>query len=73
MKLHFPQEQKQVKESILEGFTDSDWAGCKTTRKSIGGHIFLVNGTPVSWQAKGQTVVALSTLEAELIACSDGS
>ena len=41
--------------------------------KSISGHIFLVNGSPVSWQAKGQAVVALSTLEAELIACSDGS
>ena len=36
-------------------------------------HIFLIRGSPVSWQAKGQTVVALSTLEAELVACSDGT
>ena len=58
---------------LLDGFTDSDWAGCRATRKSVGGHIFLIGGSPVSWQAKGQTVVALSTLEAELIACSDGT
>ena len=61
------------KDSLLEGLTDSDWAGCRTTRKSVGGHIFLVHGSPVSWQVKRQAVVALSTLEAELIACSDGS
>jgi len=62
------------------GFTDSDWAGNLTTWKSIGGCIFglgyidgnnvLVTSGLIHWQAKSQTVVALSTLEAEYIACS---
>ena len=62
------------------GYTDSDWAGNLKTRKSIGGSVFslgytnpmqeLVTSGLVHWQAKSQSVVALSTLEAEYIACS---
>jgi hypothetical protein len=62
------------------GFTDSDWAGNHTTRKSIGRSVFglgyidgnneLVTSGLIHWQAKSQSVVALSTLEAEYIACS---
>jgi hypothetical protein len=64
----------------IVGFTDSDWAGNLTTRKSIGGCVFglgyiddnneLVTSGLIHWQAKSQSVVALSTLEAEYIACS---
>ena len=53
----------------LHGFTNPDWAGRTTTRKPIGGCIFI-DGGPINWQAKSQSVVALSTLEAEYIACS---
>jgi hypothetical protein len=35
--------------------------------------IFYAFGSPVGWQAKSQSVVALSTLEAEYIACSDAT
>ena len=62
------------------GYTDSDWAGNLTTRKSVGGCVFglgyinvseeLVMSELIHWQAKSQSVVALSTLEAEYIACS---
>ena len=62
------------------GFTDSDWAGNLKTRKSVGGCVFglgytnrnqeLVTSGLVHWQAKSQSVVALSTLEAEYIASS---
>jgi hypothetical protein len=62
------------------GYTDSDWAGNLTTRKSVGGCVFglgYVNTSQepvmsglIHWQAKSQSVVALSTLEAEYIACS---
>ena len=64
----------------LAGFTDSDWAGRIATRKSIGGCVFFgYHGTgttksgPIHWQVKTQSVVALSTLEAEYIACSDAT
>jgi hypothetical protein len=62
------------------GYTDSDWAGNLKTRKSVGGCVFglgyanwnqeLVTSGLIHWQAKSQSVVALSTLEAEYIACS---
>jgi hypothetical protein len=62
------------------GFTDSDWAGNLTTWKSIVGCVFgigniddnneVVTSGLIHWQAKSQSVVALSTLEAEYIACS---
>jgi len=62
------------------GYTDLDWAGNLTTRKSVGGCVFglahtganeeLVMSGLIHWQAKSQSVVALSTLEAEYIACS---
>ena len=51
----------------LRGFTDSDWARRTSTRKSVGVSIFM-DGGPISWQEKSQSVVALSTLEAEVIA-----
>jgi hypothetical protein len=59
----------------IHGFTDSDWAGSTKTRKSVGGYVFQAcnEASPISWQAKSQTVVALSTLEAEYIACSNAT
>ena len=57
------------------GFTDSDWAGRVATQKSVGGCIFFgaPGSGPIHWQVKTQSVVALSTLEAEYIACSDAT
>jgi len=62
------------------GYTDSDWAGNLKTRKSVGSCIFglgytncnqkLVTSGLVHWQAKSQSIVALSMLEAEYIASS---
>jgi hypothetical protein len=67
-RLHFPSCSEG-----LEGFMDSDWPGCCSTRKSIGGSVFLINNGTISWKSKSQTVIALSTLEVEFIACSDGT
>jgi len=48
-------------------------AANKGTRISVGGFIFFNNKGPITWQANNQSVVALSTLEAEYIACSDST
>jgi len=56
----------------LAGFTDSEWANDSANRKSQGGHIFISNGT-ISWQSWKQAIVAMSTLEAEYITCSEAS
>jgi hypothetical protein len=57
------------------GFTDSDWARDNTDRKSQGGNVFLTchDGGAISWQSRKQDLIALSTLEAEYIACSEPS
>jgi len=55
------------------GYSDSDWAGCHESRKSTEGFIFLIGGGAVTWRSKKQTVVAMSSCEAEYIAASSGS
>jgi hypothetical protein len=49
----------------LLGYTDSDWAGDAATRRSTSGYIFNVGSGAISWSSKRQTVVALSSCEAE--------
>ena len=51
----------------LEGFTDADFAS-QTDRHSISGYVFRYHGGAVSWSSKKQSVIALSTTEAEYIA-----
>lgn len=49
----------------LVGYSDSDYAGCRYSFKSTSGYVFLFAGGVICAQSKRQTVVALSTLEAE--------
>ena len=52
--------------SIL-GFTDSDWANCLDTRRSVGGHAYTLGSGVISWQARKQKTVAASSCEAEYV------
>ncbi|KAD7477010.1 hypothetical protein E3N88_00146 [Mikania micrantha] len=54
----------------LVAFSDSDYAGCKLTRKSTSGGCQFLGNCLVSWQSKKQTYVATSTAEAEYIAAA---
>ena len=49
------------------GYSDSDWAGDKSDRKSTNGYVFTMCGGAVSWCSRKQTIVAASTCEAEYI------
>jgi transposase InsO family protein len=48
----------------LSGYCDADWASNNDDRRSITGYVFLLAGCAVSWQAKKQPTVALSSVEA---------
>ena len=51
-------------------YGDADFAGDPDSRKSTTGIVIQVNGAPVVWSSKLQSVVAASTCEAEYIAAS---
>ena len=52
----------------LVGYCDSDYADDRDLRKSTSKNVFTLGGMTISWRSRLQTVVALSTMEAELIA-----
>jgi hypothetical protein len=54
---------------ILSGFSDSDYAGDLDGRKSTSGYCFSLGRGMISYQSKRQPCVALSTTEAEYMAC----
>lgn len=55
----------------LRGYCDSDWGGDLETRKSTTGFVFTIAGGAVSWMSRRQTMVALSTAEAEYVAACE--
>ena len=57
-------EESDVK---LKGYVDADWGSNSNGRKSQSGYLFTVCGGVISWASKKQSVVALSSTEAEYI------
>jgi hypothetical protein len=57
----------------LVGYTDSDWAGCVSDRKSTFGCCFRLGSIVVSWFSRKQKSVALSSAEFEYMAARQAS
>ena len=55
----------------LIGYVDSNYAADLDRRRSLTGYVFTVGSCAVSWRATLQSVVALSTTEAEYMAVSE--
>ena len=51
----------------LRGYGDASLASDLMTRASVGGHVVMLGGCPVLWKAKKQTLVTLSSTEAEFV------
>ena len=58
-------DQKQ-----LIAYTDANWGNDRLDRKSITGSTIYYGKNPILWSTRKQSVVALSTAEAEYIACA---
>ncbi|GJU33761.1 putative ribonuclease H-like domain-containing protein [Tanacetum coccineum] len=54
----------------LEAFSDSDYAGDNHDRRSTSGGCQYLGRRLVSWQCKKQTIVAISSTEAEYVAAA---
>jgi len=54
----------------LIAYSDADYAGDVTTRRSILGSAFCVGKGLVAWSSQGQKSVSLSTTESEYITLS---
>eukprot|EP00253_Pinus_taeda_P023140 PITA_23140 len=50
---------------LLVGFTDSNWAGDPDDQKSTAGYVFTLGFGPITWACKKQSVISLSSAEAE--------
>ena len=58
----------QGEEDMVDGFTDSDWAGCKGTAKSTSGGAIMIGSHFLKGWSRTQQSITLSSAEAELTA-----
>jgi hypothetical protein len=64
------QRKAQQHKSLFYGFADAAYANTEDY-KSTSGHVFLAAGGVITWCSKKQTVIALSSTEAEYITLSE--
>lgn len=57
----------------LYGVVDADWGGNMTDRRSYSGYAFILGGSAISWEARKQKTVSLSSTEAEYIAVAEAT
>ena len=57
----------------LFGVVDADWSANVIDRRSYSGYAFIFGGAPISWEARKQRTVALSSTEAEYMALSEAT
>lgn len=55
----------------LSAFSDASWDSIPESSRGVTGWVCLLNGMLINYRCKIQSVVALSAMEAEKMACSD--
>ncbi|KFD66840.1 hypothetical protein M514_20984 [Trichuris suis] len=54
-----------------KGYADADWGACPIDRRSYTGFLFKYGDAAVSWEARKQRTVALSSTEAEYMSLAE--
>ena len=54
--------------AVIEVFSDANWNTLSGNSLSTTGYIFTLGSGAICWKSKKQTIIANSTMEAELIA-----
>jgi len=67
-KLHYQQTGE-----LLNGYVDADWGSNLVDRKSYSGYVYVLASGAISWESRKQSLVALSSTEAEYISLSNGA
>ena len=57
----------------LYGVVDADWGGNMTDRRSYPGFAYIFSGAAISWEARKQRTVSLSSTESEYLAISEAT
>lgn len=60
-------------ELLILVYCDSDWGNDPETRKSVIGYILTLADEAISFVARRQTVMAMSTSEAEYVAGAEAA
>ena len=59
--------------TVLDLYTDADWAGCRRSRKSTSGGVAMIGNHCIKAWAKTQSVIAKSSAESELYSVVKGA
>ena len=57
----------------IHGFVDADWARDLDQRRYTSGYVFSLFVGTTNWMSKRQSILALSTIEAEYIVATHAS
>jgi hypothetical protein len=59
--------------TIVNAFSDDDWAGCTDDRKSTSGFAVFLGPNLISWSAKKQKIVSRLSTKAEYKSMTDAT
>ena len=64
--------EDRIKNKLIS-FSDADWAGDSSTRKSRSGYTLQINCGPVEWYSKGQSLTSTSSCMSETVAAVEAA